>query len=157
MARITFTEMTTAVALALESSAAFRQVQAPGTALQPMGEGIAETPTAQVYLEAMNLSATDTDRRTFGGRQHAGLRPVRQRKVTLHIDVYARQRSNLADDVTAVQELADVVEEVLESQTHKPYFNLDIEAFHYRLERVVFEYASVKYSGLRFVLDLTTM
>jgi hypothetical protein len=138
MARITFTEMTTAVALALESSAAFRQVQAPGTALQPMGEGIAETPTAQVYLEAMNLS-------------------VRQRKVTLHIDVYARQRSNLADDVTAVQELADVVEEVLESQTHKPYFNLDIEAFHYRLERVVFEYASVKYSGLRFVLDLTTM
>jgi hypothetical protein len=45
----------------------------------------------------------------------------------------------------------------LESQTHKPYFNLDIEAFHYRLERVVFEYASVKYSGLRFVLDLTTM
>jgi hypothetical protein len=152
MGRLTTRQMTTAIAAVLDGAGVFKQVQSSET----LAEGVAETPLVQVYLEKFDLPETATDRRTFGGR---GLEfPRRPRKTRFHVDVYGRQRSQIGQDIATVQDLADQVDASLELQVNKPYFGLTgVEAFTYRAERVVFEYGSVKYAGLRFILELTTM
>lgn len=147
-------EILNAIKLQLEGAPAFKQVQANET----ISEAIPEMALIQVYFERKAFQNTQTDRNTFGGRKATLEPPIRINKITINVDVYARQRSNIGTDMAAVVDAVDEVDEILEAQIHKPFFGLEqLQAFTYSCERVVFEYATVKYAGVRFVLDITVM
>lgn len=153
MPRLKISEMTEGVRLQLETSGAFKQAQANLT----LTESIPETPLVQVYFETKEFLNTMTDRRTFAG-DRTGERPVKTQNITIYVDIYAAQRAEIGRDVKAVQDLVDEVDEMLEAQTHRPYFNLEgVKAFTYRAERVTIEVAQNKYAGVRFILTLTVM
>ncbi len=155
MGRITTRQMTDAVKKVVEGVPRFKQVQAN----ESLAETISEVPLVQIYLERRENQIGNTDRTGFGGsRKLSNESPIRVKRTTIFVDVYARQRSNIGDDVAAVQDLADEVDEAFEQLDNKPYFGLEgIGAFKYRLERVTFDYNNVKYAGLRFTLELSTM
>ena len=112
-----------------------------------------DLPLLQVYP---NDGTTDpsgnTDRTTFRGG-------VRQTALTIHADVYARQRSHIGEDMKAVVNSMDAIINVLEAQNVKPYFGLvGIKAFAWRWERVTFIYGDpqLPYAGVRFYLSIRT-
>lgn len=112
-------------------------------------DGIAATPTLQVYPQsALDDVASQNNRTTF----QAG---VRQRQYTLHADVYARVRGVIGQDMNAVVVLADAVETKLDAQDVRPYFGLDgIQDYKWDMNRVTFDYGNYKYAGLRFVIRI---
>lgn len=116
-------------------------------------ESIPETPMIQVYFENMEIAgAGSTDRTSFGGKLQA---PVRETKVTINIDLYTRQRSNIGTDMASIHRYVDEVVKVLEAQNISPFFNLKgVGSFRWRVERAEFDYNNVKYVGLRYVLTL---
>lgn len=108
-----------------------------------------DLPTLQVYWQS--LSPMDpigmTDRHAYQGA-------IRAKRIVVHIDGYAAQRSHLAEDMQATVNLADAILDVLEQQNTKPYFGLDgIKAWQLEsATRGVFPYAQAEYMGVQFVL-----
>ena len=115
-------------------------------------EGIHDLPMLQVYPENGYQDAGGaTERTTFGGAGN----PVRQTEFTIHADYYARQRSHIGEDMAALVDGIDALQNVLEGQDQKPYFDLvGIKAFSWRWDRVTFIYASEDYVGARFALTV---
>lgn len=141
-----------AIAKAIGTSSLFKQAQARTR----LTEGIPETPLAQVYFESQDTSAnSNTDRRSFGSTAQP---PIKQSTVVYHIDIYAAQRNNIGADMAAIEDTVDEVDRILDSETRSPFFGVDgIKSFKYRIERVVFDYASVKYAGARFIITMTVV
>jgi len=112
-------------------------------------EGIHDFPMLQVYPEVGTQDPSGgTDRTTFKGG-------VRQTEFTIHVDYYARQRSHIGEDMSALVDGIDALQNVFEAQDTKPYFALDgIRAFKWSWSRAVFTYGdpNVSYIGARFVL-----
>jgi hypothetical protein len=122
-----------------------------GQTLESMTEGMQDVPAIQCYFEELAQDPSgETDRTTFRGG-------VRQTNLTIHLDVYARQRSQLGEDISAVTDIADEVIAVLEAQDTKPYFGVTgLKAFSWTAQRVTFAYGSepgqIQYAGIRFIL-----
>lgn len=125
--------------------------------LQDLGdftEAMNSTPAVQVYPDSGALAQSTgagSDRVTFGGK-------IRHNRWTFHIDIYARQRANIAIDLVESFKLLRPVLDVLDSQTKAPYFGLEgIQSFTYRWERVTFTYGSEdhSYAGVRVMIDLS--
>lgn len=142
--------ISTAIAATVATSALFKQAQAR----ERLTESISETPLAQIYFESQETSAGgNTDRKTFGNRDQ---RPIKQSTVIYHIDIYSSQRADIGRDMAAVEDTIDEVDEILDTQERSPFFGVEgIKSFKYRIERVIFDYGNVKYSGARFVITLT--
>ncbi len=119
-------------------------------------EGVQDVPLLQVYPESGEQDiASLTDRTTFGGSAPTTSKPVRQTEFIIHADYYARQRSHIGEDMAALVNGIDALQNVLEGQDAKPYFGLSyIQAFHWRWERVIFTYASIDYMGARFYITV---
>lgn len=113
------------------------------------GVGSADMPMLQVFPDSGDCDISgSTDRTTFGGDK-------RQKRVVIHTDLLARQRSHLAEDVGVSVDMIDALIDVLEQQDTKPYFSQDgIKAFSWRWERVEFDYAGVKIAGARFYITV---
>jgi hypothetical protein len=139
--------MLNAVEATLSAAASIKNSQS----YNQLTEGMNDLPCLQVYPDGANVDAQyATDRTTFQGG-------CRQTSQTIFVDYYARQRSQLNEDmaqlVTGIDELTDIIE----SQNHLPLFGLvGIKNFHWSWQRVVFGYAdeSVKYMGARFTIVL---
>lgn len=116
-----------------------------------MREGMQDAPLLQIYPADMNQDPTgDADRTTFRA-------VVRQTVQTWYVDLYARQTSDLGEDMAILLPLADAIVDKLEEQDTKPYFGLDgIQAFSWSGQRVTFVYGQpeIKYAGYRFVLTI---
>ncbi len=142
---ITFTQIVDAIKTTLATATGISEGQSGDT----ITESIQNLPLVQVYFESEDTSAfSENDRLTF----KAG---VRAPHITVYADVYARQRAHIGEDMTAVQTLAEAVRSVLEAQDTKPYFGLSgLQAYRWRSERVTFEYAHVKYAGIRFTIEV---
>ena len=114
-------------------------------------EGIHDFPMLQVYPEAGTQDpGGGTDRTTFRGG-------VRQTEFTIHVDYYARQRSHIGEDMSALVDGIDALQNVFEAQDTKSYFGLaGIRAFKWSWSRAVFTYGdpNVSYMGARFVLTI---
>ena len=126
-------------------------VQKPGE----MTEGITDEPTVQVYPEEVKpvTPSGATERTSFGTSNHDKMK--RQHDITVHIDLYARMRHELNEDMAALLDLIDPIEEKLEEQSVKPYFGLaGLQAFSWTSSRVIFVYGDpeIKYVGWRWVL-----
>ena len=128
-----------------------------------LSEGMQDYPTLQVYPEA-NLGTDrdqETDRTAFMAA--TGTVKHRQKEYVIHADLFARQRSNLAEDMAQLVETVDEIEDILEAQVC-PLFGLTvagaakgpIRSFRWSWQRVIFEYGDpvVKYMGARFILTL---
>ncbi len=115
-------------------------------------EGIHDLPMLQVYPESGEQDiAGATDRSTFGGRGD----PQRQTEFVIIADYYANQRSHIGEDMAALVNGIDAIQNVFEGQDKKPYFGLAyLQAFHWRWERVTFTYAEIDYIGARFYLTV---
>lgn len=120
---------------------------------QDMTEGVTDTPLMQVYPERGGTVASGTDRRA----SRAG---VRQQEVIVQVDLYAKQRAHIGEDMAALLPAIDAVIAALEQQDVKPYFGLKgagVKAFWWSWDRVTFEYGDMatRYAGARFTLTFT--
>lgn len=145
MTEITITQIVQAIADTIDTEPTVKQVQSGLT----LSESIQNQPVVQVYWEDENIdAASQNDRTTF----KAG---VRQSELTINADVYVRQRAHIGEDMAAVMTLAEAVRNTLAAQKIAPFFNLEgIKSYHWRAERVTFEYADVKYAGIRFIITI---
>lgn len=117
--------------------------------IENIEDGIPATPVVQVYPEAWE-PRTETERKSFGGG-------VRDYDTTVHVDVYVQQRNFLGQNLKDCVEVADAITAVFEEQKRKPYFGeAQIKAFHWRAERVSFEWSGQRYAGIRIVMDFMT-
>ncbi len=114
-------------------------------------EGMQDAPVIQVYADAANQDpGGGTDRTTF----KAG---TRQTNLVIFVDLYARQRSHIGEDMAAVYNTLDELAEIIESQDTKPYFSDEaIKAFAWSWQRVMFEYGDPKtvFAGARITINL---
>lgn len=112
-------------------------------------EGMADTPTMQIYFEEWASDPTTTDdRHTFRGGG-------RVTEILYHVDVYVNQSANIGEDMARIAITVDEIIAILQSQNVKPYFGLDgIKAFRWRCVRAVFNYADADYRGVRFYLTI---
>lgn len=114
-------------------------------------EGMQDSPLLQIYPDTITQDPSgDVDRTTFRA-------VVRQSLQVWHLDLYARQRSDLGEDMAILLPLVDAVVDVLEQQDTKPYFGLvGIKAFSWTAQRVNFIYGQpeIGYVGMRFILTL---
>jgi len=108
-----------------------------------------DCPRVQVYPDRGTCDPSGkTDRTTFG----AG---VQQVEVIVFADLYARQRSQLAEDMKATVGMIDAIVEVLQEQERPPFFGLmGIKSFKWNWKRTTFRYARALYMGARFTLTL---
>lgn len=142
---ITIYDLVEAVRATLGQAQGVLQAQAN----EGMTEGIGDLPLLQVYPqsgEADNRAATD--RTTFRGG-------ARQEQVVLAVDLFARMRSDLGEDMAALTQGLDAVRRVLVAQHTKPFFGLDgPQAFSWSWQRVSITYGQPeqKYAGVRFTL-----
>lgn len=145
MSDLTFTQITQGIRDTLSAAEGVNRDQS-GVDLT---ESIPDTPLLQVYFETEDTDGSgNTGQTTF----RAG---VRVAHITIHADVYVRQRNNIDQDIAACETMAEAVRAQLAAQKLKPYFDLDgLQAFHWRTQRVTFAYGSVEYSGIRFVIEV---
>lgn len=120
--------------------------------METITEGMNTLPTVQIYVDEWDTTAgSETDRKTMRAE-------VRVTALTIFVDVYVRQRSQLGEDMAAVVDKADEIIPILEAQKVKPYFALEgIKAFRWNGKRVTFVYGdqATAYVGMRFTLTFT--
>jgi hypothetical protein len=150
MPTILKSEIADALAAAIRDAATFTS-DAMVKSYNQLTESV-DPPMAQVYPSPTWTQdpSGNTDRTTFGGG-------VRQTLIGFHIDVYARRRSHIAEDMEAVVNISDEIEAIFEEQNTKPYFNEEgIKAFNWTATRVTFQYADPLdlYAGIRYVVNV---
>lgn len=140
-------DILTAVSSALAGISGIQRVQG----YNELTEGMNDTPTIQIYLEEYEYDAsTNNDRRSFS----AGLRVE---EFLIYIDIYGRQRSQLAEDMEAAVVALDLVRaRLLAIQTY-PFFPTVPQVKSMKLlraRRVNFTYGDPKVSYLGYQLPL---
>lgn len=145
MPNLTITEITQAIADTLSAAQDVNIAQA----LEAITEGIQDAPLLQVYHEHEDTDPSgETHQTTFKGG-------VQQSHQIYYVDCYARQRAHIGHDMAAVAALTEAVRAVLAAQKPKPYFGLEgIQSLRWEANRVQFEYAAVKYAGVRFEIEI---
>ena len=106
-------------------------------------ESIPDTPLAQVYFSSSSVDAVNTtDRTTFKAE-------VRQSLYVISIDIFAKRRSDLGEDVRVAVQTIDDIEAILEAQDECPPFGLaGIKGFRWETTFSAQFYADQKpYSG----------
>lgn len=145
---ITYAAIGTGVAAAMKAVPSIKRAMSP----DKLTESIPDVALAQVYPETGETSKGSTnDRLTMRGG-------IRINESVWNIDVYARVRSHIGEDMAKVITLMDDVTLMLEAQNTQPYFGLQgIKAFAWRWQRTTFAYGDpeVKYAGIRFILTFT--
>jgi hypothetical protein len=154
MATVTVGEICTAIHLDMEdlvTSGDLNRVQN----YDELTEGMNTLPTLQVYPENWETDvAGDTERTTFVDGA-TGIPGHRQTELLIRLDLYARQRSQLNEDWGEAIDLADAIDTQLNEQGSCPLFNqVGIRAIKWTCARVVFDYASILYTGFRFELTV---
>ncbi len=147
MTAISIAQICNAVESTLSTAAGLVRTQS----YDELTEGMQDAPTLQVYPESgLQDPMGNADRTTF----KAG---VRQTELVVHADLYARQRSNLGEDMAKLVTVLDQLITILEAQDTKPYFGLTgIKAFAWSWSRVIFQYGDPgqSFMGARFILRL---
>jgi len=119
------------------------------TSYDELTEGIApfDCPRLEVYGDRGSSDPSgNTDRTAF----NAG---VQQVMIVIFADLYARQRSQLGEDVKAVIDLVDALTSVIQAQEKPPFFGVaGIKAFSWGWKRAVFRRAGANYVGTRFTI-----
>lgn len=144
---VTLVQMNDAIKGILEDATGISTAQS----YDELTEGIApgDMPLLQVYFESLEAEPGGmVPHTTFQGG-------VKTKSVMFHADIFCRQRSNIAEDMAKVLEIADAVIDVLETENTKPFFSQHgIKDFHWSADRVTFDYAGALYAGIRFYITV---
>jgi hypothetical protein len=147
MTVITLLTMATDVATFLATAPGLQRTQNP----RQLTDGMNTPNTLQVYPESWSQDeASDNQQTTFRGG-------VKQTLVTMIVDLYGRQRSNLGEDMEQLFTVGDAVNTLLDNITTAPYFGVTyIRAFQFNGQRTIFVYGDpeVRYMGIRWTLSL---
>lgn len=150
---VTLMQIVDAITDTLDNADGMRDAwsQARGEIKESIPSG--DVPLLQVYLiEGETSRSSDVDRKTFG---KTATPPIRHFDGTVYVDVYARQRSYIGEDLQRCLIVASAVEDVLVTQDSKPFFGLEgIQHFHWRFQYVTFQYAETAFVGYRFTLNV---
>ena len=117
-------------------------------------EGMQTLPALEIYVEDWETSSgSETDRYTFCQPGDTG--PRRWTVIRIHLDLYARHRSQLDEDWELALVLANDLQDALEAQCACPAFALvGIRNIRWTARRVVFDRAQTFYTGYRFELTV---
>jgi len=133
----------------IESTLALATGINTGKSYDEITEGVParDCPRIHVYPDTIGPDdRTRTERTTF----QAGLQ---QLDVSVFVDVYARQRSQLPEDMKAAVTTLDNLITVLQAQEVPPFFGVTgIKAFRWSWRRAVFRLGNAKYMGGRFLI-----
>ena len=107
-----------------------------------------DCPRVEVFPDAGVCDPSgNTDRLTFGACTQMCV-------VTIFADLYARQRSQLGEDMKATTEMIDAIIDILQTQEKPPFFGLrGIKAFSWRWKRSTFRRADARFVGARFTIQ----
>lgn len=145
MAIITLTEICDGIEAALSVAIGVQS----STSYDGLTEGVPamDCPRVEVYPDAGVCDPSgSTDRLTFSACTQMSV-------ITIFADLYARQRSQLGEDMKAVTEMIDSIINVLQSQERPPFFDLKgIKAFSWRWKRSTFRRSDVRFVGARFTI-----
>lgn len=113
-----------------------------------ISENINDLPLLRVYFDHGQTDyLSSVDRTSFG-------KGVVQTHLVFFVDVWAAQRSFLAENMAAVISVTDALWDVFDLQV-TTFFGLDtIKEFHFNAQRVRVEEGNNKYLGTRFTLDI---
>ena len=147
MAIVSVGDICTAIHTVMETVVGIERVQN----YDELTEGMNTTPTMQVYPERWEVDvAQGTDRTTFVDAA-TGIPGHRQTEIVIRLDLYVRQRSQLNEDWGDAIDLASTVSDKLDEEGSCPLFDqVGIRSMHWTCQRVVFDYATVLYTGFRF-------
>ena len=122
-----------------------------GQSYDQLTESMNDWPTLQVYPDQNAVDAFQgTDRTTFGGG-------IRVKDYIIFADLYARQRSDIAEDMNAVVNAIDFLEGIFEQQNTSPYFGVaGIKNFRWAWRRFNFVLGdpNIQYPGARFTINV---
>lgn len=118
-------------------------------------EGINDPNTLQIYPEEQSVVSvgSETQKLTFTST------PYIDEEIVIHADYYARQRSNIGEDMGGLVAGIDAIRANLKTQNCPNPFGLTgIATFQWSWRRVVFNYGTPEliYVGARFRLVLRT-
>jgi len=153
MAVYTIADLILAIATTLGAAPSLVRTQYAGTtvAVSRMTEGMDDVPLLQIYPEANTTTdwTGETDRISLSGKHSI-------KEYTIHADLFARQRSQIDEDMAQLVTSIDELENILDTQVY-PLFGRDyVTSFQWSWHRVVFGYAGMDYVGARFVLVVRT-
>jgi len=117
-----------------------------------LGEAIVDMPLLQVWpASGVDDEPHRSDRSTFG-------KGVSQRQYTIYADFFAQQRAHIGEDMAALVRGIKGIEAVLDNQTTKPYFGIEIQGFSWGWAYTTFVYGEInqRYVGARFTIDVWT-
>lgn len=142
---ITFLQIANAVAQTIGTIPSKPRIQPT----ELITESIQDLPLVQVYCER---GTSDTRSQTDRSSMNAG---VRVAGVTVYVDIYAKTRSNIGQDLKIAFEILNEIYDVLEMQNTKPFFGLPgIQDFSWTWERTTFEYANANFAGIRVIIEM---
>ena len=79
---------------------------------------------------------------------------MQQTAVVIIVDVYARRRSQLSDDMKVTVDLIDAISDILETQERPPFFGESgVKAYSWSWKRMTFLRAKAFYMGVRFTIN----
>ena len=132
-----------AIETTLSAAASLRRSQSYDELTEGVQRG--DAPLLQVYPEENPGTSghSETDRISFSGAHSV-------KRYVIFADLYAKQRSNIGEDMKQLVDTINELEDILDSQTY-PVFGSDyILSFRWLWGRVVFDYAGVNFMGARF-------
>lgn len=106
-------------------------------------------PIVFVYPNFYTPDARNTTERTSFNAS------VQYQELTVFVDVYASERTKLAEDMTQMVTACESLSEILQVQEKRPFFGLEgIKNFAWDWRRVTFRFGTHQYMGGRFTLGI---
>jgi len=143
---ITLTEICDGVETILGAALGVRS----STSASGLTEGVPamDCPRVEVYPDAGVCDPSgSTDRTTFNAC-------TQQCLITIFADLYARQRSQIGEDMRVTTEMIDALIDVLQAQERPPFFGVSgVKAFSWRWKRATFRRADARFVGARFTIQ----
>lgn len=147
---ITNRKLLAAVAKTLAGAKALSDMPSRVQFLDTITEGVPDVPLLKLYLDNGVADAQGTgSRTTMGGG-------VRQHDIVIKGHLFARQRSQLGEDLAAQCDIWDELEYILDAQKTKPFGEPAIKEYRYTytMATLVFGDPATNYSGVEFFLTL---
>lgn len=118
-----------------------------------LSEGMQDYPTLQVWPgENPGTSlGSETHKKTL--RFSSGIGHS-VKEYVIYADLFARQRSHVAEDMAQLVETITDLEDILDTQSCPPFGNDNIMDFKWRWEHVTFDYGGVLFAGARFYITV---
>ena len=144
---VTLTQICDGIETTLTSTVGIRTT----ATFSELTEGVSSLncPLLEVYPQS---GSCDPHGRTDRTTMNAG---VQQSIITVHVDLYARQRSNLGEDMAQTMSMVDSIIDILQEQEKPPFFGVAaIKSFSWSWRKAVHNRAGADYVGARFTLLL---